>query len=76
LLIAGAAVARSSLAGCGDLDSAFARLAELPDKALLVAADPFFNTRREKLIETHQPRPFVPVPSLLITLWERRGGNG
>jgi putative ABC transport system substrate-binding protein len=34
-----------------DLDTAFARLAELPDKALLVAADPFFNTRREKLIE-------------------------
>jgi putative tryptophan/tyrosine transport system substrate-binding protein len=34
-----------------DLDIAFARLAALPAKALLVAADPFFNTRREKLIE-------------------------
>jgi putative ABC transport system substrate-binding protein len=34
-----------------DLDTAFAKLAELPAKALLVAADPFFNTRREKLIE-------------------------
>jgi putative ABC transport system substrate-binding protein len=34
-----------------DLDAAFAKLAELPAKALLVAADPFFNTRREKLIE-------------------------
>jgi putative tryptophan/tyrosine transport system substrate-binding protein len=34
-----------------DLHSAFAKLAELPAKALLVAADPFFNTRREKLIE-------------------------
>jgi putative ABC transport system substrate-binding protein len=34
-----------------DLDTAFAALAELPDRALLVAADPFFNTRREKLIE-------------------------
>jgi putative ABC transport system substrate-binding protein len=33
-----------------DLDRAFATLAELPAKALLVAADPFFNTRREKLI--------------------------
>jgi putative ABC transport system substrate-binding protein len=34
-----------------DLDTTFARLAALPAKALLVAADPFFNTRREKLIE-------------------------
>jgi putative ABC transport system substrate-binding protein len=34
-----------------DLDTAFRRLAEFPNKALLVAADPFFNTRREKLIE-------------------------
>jgi putative tryptophan/tyrosine transport system substrate-binding protein len=34
-----------------ELDSAFARLTELPSKALLVAADPFFNARREKLIE-------------------------
>jgi ABC-type uncharacterized transport system substrate-binding protein len=34
-----------------DLDTAFARLAALPAKALLVAADPFFNTSREKLIE-------------------------
>jgi putative tryptophan/tyrosine transport system substrate-binding protein len=34
-----------------DLATAFARLAELPEKVLLVAADPFFNTRREKLIE-------------------------
>ena len=33
-----------------DLDRAFATLAALPAKALLVAADPFFNTRREKLI--------------------------
>jgi putative tryptophan/tyrosine transport system substrate-binding protein len=34
-----------------DVDAAFARLAELPVRALLVAADPFFNTRREKLID-------------------------
>ena len=34
-----------------DLDTAFAKLAALSAKALLVAADPFFNTRREKLIE-------------------------
>jgi putative tryptophan/tyrosine transport system substrate-binding protein len=34
-----------------DLEAAFARLAELTTKALLVAADPFFNTRRKKLIE-------------------------
>jgi putative ABC transport system substrate-binding protein len=34
-----------------DRDTAFAKLAELPAKALLVAADSFFNTRREKLIE-------------------------
>jgi putative ABC transport system substrate-binding protein len=34
-----------------DLDTALARLATLPAKALLVATDSFFNTRREKLIE-------------------------
>jgi len=34
-----------------ELDSAFAALGELGAKALLVAADPFFNSRREQLIE-------------------------
>jgi putative ABC transport system substrate-binding protein len=34
-----------------ELDSAFAALGELGGKALLVAADPFFNSRREQLIE-------------------------
>jgi putative tryptophan/tyrosine transport system substrate-binding protein len=34
-----------------DLDTAFAAVSELGAKALLVAADPFFNTRREQLIE-------------------------
>jgi putative ABC transport system substrate-binding protein len=33
-----------------DLDTAFAALGELRAKALLVAADPFFNSRREQLI--------------------------
>jgi putative ABC transport system substrate-binding protein len=34
-----------------DLDTAFASLVELGAKALLVGADPFFNSRRERLIE-------------------------
>jgi putative ABC transport system substrate-binding protein len=34
-----------------DLDTAFAAVGELGAKVLLVAADPFFNTRREQLIE-------------------------
>jgi putative ABC transport system substrate-binding protein len=33
-----------------DLDAAFAQLSELRAGALLVAADPFFNSRREQLI--------------------------
>jgi ABC-type uncharacterized transport system substrate-binding protein len=34
-----------------EFDSAFAALGKLGAKALLVAADPFFNSRREQLIE-------------------------
>jgi putative tryptophan/tyrosine transport system substrate-binding protein len=34
-----------------DLDSIFASLGELEAKALLVAADPFFNSRREQLVD-------------------------
>jgi len=33
-----------------DIDAAFAKLPEIPAGALLVAADPFFNSRREQLI--------------------------
>jgi putative ABC transport system substrate-binding protein len=33
-----------------DIDAAFATLSQLRAEALLVAADPFFNTRREQLI--------------------------
>ena len=33
-----------------DLDAAFTTLSQLRAEALLVAADPFFNTRREQLI--------------------------
>jgi putative ABC transport system substrate-binding protein len=34
----------------GDIDAAFGTLARLPAKALLAAADPFFNTRREQIV--------------------------
>jgi putative ABC transport system substrate-binding protein len=33
-----------------DIDAAFAKLSEVRAEALLVAADPFFNSRREQLI--------------------------
>jgi ABC-type uncharacterized transport system substrate-binding protein len=34
-----------------DIDAAFATLAQVRAEALLVAADPFFNSQREKLVE-------------------------
>jgi putative tryptophan/tyrosine transport system substrate-binding protein len=44
-----------------DLGAAFAKLSELRVEALLVGADPFFNTRREQLIAlaTHHAIPAI-----------------
>ena len=33
-----------------EIDAAFAKMAEQPKSALLVGADPFFDTRRDKLV--------------------------
>jgi hypothetical protein len=42
----------------GEIDAAFATLVELHAGALVVAADPFFNSRREQLVALAAPMPF------------------